>query len=123
MSGGFERTPRLRASETKYPKRVVSFRRLDLPLPLALTNSGQCAPVVGSTRNNCHDRIRFSLCGRTPVSSWEASTHSASNPTTTSSFGLPSGIGYLLMSLRPQHEEPLQRRSWEFECHHLPVDG
>ena len=57
------------------------------------TNSLHAASVVGSIRTSCHDRTRFSLCGGTSLSSWDASTHSASKPTTTSDFGLFACMG------------------------------
>ena len=87
MSGGRGMAPSQTAFRTTIPNNVLSSRRLDLRPPFASTSREQSAPEEDS-RYNCQLKIRFDVFGGVPSSAWEASTHSLSKPTTTSSFWL-----------------------------------
>jgi len=74
------------AFRTTIPSSALRPRRLDLSPPFASTSRAH-APEE-ETRYNCQLKIRFDAFGGMPSSACEASTHSLSKPTTTSSLWL-----------------------------------
>src|SRR6516164_3599779 len=85
-SGGLGMMPSQIAFRTTISSNVLRPRRLDLSPPFASTSRAH-APEE-ETRYNCQLKIRFDAFGGMPSSACEASTHSLSKPTTTSSLWL-----------------------------------